>query len=100
MQDLNKSVTGVTQGIGHAVSIGGRNMGKTALLKEQIEEREKPSVVASTKKRINELKWPASWTRNQKRKCVAACKRAIKKGYIQDGPKWNAELAKAGFKKS
>ena len=49
-------------------------------------------------KRLNELDWPKNWSRMQKRRCVAACKRAQKKGYTPNSPGWNNELKKAGFK--
>ena len=50
------------------------------------------------KKRLNQLTWPENWTRMQKQRCVAACKRAVKKGYTVDSVQWKHELAKAGFR--
>ena len=61
--------------------------------KAQLEARKNAGV-----KRLNELTWPKEWTRAQKRRCVQACKRAKKKGFIPNTKKWDDELARAGFK--
>ena len=78
------------KGIGHSVKMP--NAPAVNFKKKQEEARKDVA-----KKRLNEFSWPKEWSRSQKRRCVAACKRAIKKGYAPQSPQWKAELAKAGF---
>ncbi len=78
---------------------GIRQAGKSHAISERAKYmKEKEARLTAGSKRLSQLKWPANWTRRQKRLCVAACKRAIKKGYTPDSPEWKQELRKAGFK--
>lgn len=100
-----KKVSNVTTGIGSLLLYGGR---KSQTIKDQLiarleaEQAEHKKQLDAQKnagvKRLNETKWPKEWTRKQKRLCVAACKRAGKKGYSPGTKEWDGEMARAGFK--
>ena len=73
---------------------------KARALKEVSKVLQAKKEPASAKpKRINEMTWPDHWTRAQKRRCVAAAKRAAKKGHAPESVGFARIMAAAGFKK-
>ena len=68
-------------------------------LERQAREEAKAKNEQTGPRRLNQLDWPKNWTRAQKRRCVQAMKRAVKKRYTPGSPEWDNELARAGFPK-